>query len=69
MRKLTHWICGGCGETLRGIYDDGDFIAERELETQPNSRLWAVGCPHCGCCHGKFVGRSDDLPTIEEVYA
>jgi len=54
MQRYHYWTCGGCGETLQGIEDaDGDFISDRELESDKPKHLRAVGCYLCGCPHGE----------------
>ncbi len=68
MEKLRYWKCGSCGETLQGIEDaDGDFISDKELQSQPIKRLRAVGCYLCGYPHGEFGPEVDDDVTSEEV--
>ena len=67
-RQYKYWKCSGCGQTLQGIEQgDGDFISDKEMETQPIARIRAVGCYLCGCPVGDFI--EDDHPETDAEYS
>lgn len=65
---LIYWTCGGCGQTLQGVLDkDGDFISDKELDSDKPKHLRAIGCYLCGCPGGTPGPEVEDASECAEA--